>query len=96
MIDWPLVLSNAVWLVGAALALATLSYASWLANVRGQRLRTILQQFRYQQSLLAASSLIGIGLGLTADTWLETVLWLLLAGLSLILFWHNVRFKKTL
>ena len=96
MIDWPLVLSCAVWISGAALALATLSYASWLASLRGERLRVVLQRPRYQQLLLAAASLFSLGLGLTAGTWLETVLWLLLASLSLISLWRNVRRKKTL
>ncbi len=96
MIDWPLILASAVWLGGAALALATLSYASWLASLRGERLRAILQQSRYQQLLLAAAGLFCAGMGLTAVTWLETVLWLLLASLSLISLWRKVRRKKTL
>ncbi len=96
MIDWPLVLSSAVWIGGAALALATLSYASWQASVNGQRLRVVLQQALYQRLLLAAAGLICTGLGLTATTWLETVLWLLLAGLSFISLWRNLRRKKAL
>ena len=96
MIDWPLVLSSAVWIGGAALALATLSYASWQASVSGQRLRVVLQQALYQRLLLAAAGLICTGLGLTATIWLETVLWLLLAGLSFISLWRNLRRKKAL
>ncbi|CAG0937644.1 hypothetical protein TFLX_06593 [Thermoflexales bacterium] len=96
MIDWPLVLSSAVWISGAALALATLSYASWFASLRGERLRVVLQQSGYQPALLAAAGLICLGLGLTAATWLETVLWLILAVLSLISLWRRVRRKKTL
>jgi hypothetical protein len=82
MIDWPLVLSNAVWIGGAALALATVSYASWSASLRGERLRVVLQRPAYQLSLLAAACLFCIGLGLTAATGLETILWLILATLS--------------
>jgi len=74
MIDWPLVLSSAVWISGAALALATLSCASWWASLRGERLRIALQQALYQRLLLAAGCLICVGLGLTAASWLETVL----------------------
>ena len=50
MIDWPRVLSSAVWIGGAALALATLSYASWLASLRGERLRAVLQRSAYQRA----------------------------------------------
>lgn len=94
MIDWPLVLSSAVWIGGAALALATLSYASWAASMRGEQLRTILQRSEYQRVLLVAACLICTGLGLTAASWLETVLWIMLAVMSaatLILLWRKAR-----
>jgi hypothetical protein len=94
MIDWPLVLFSAVWIGGAALALATLSYASWSASLRGERLRVVLQQVVYQRLLLAAACLICTGLGLTAASWLETLLWLILAVISaaaLISLWRKAR-----
>ena len=94
MIDWLLVLSSAVWIGGAALALATLSYASWSASVRGERLRAVLQRPVYRLLLLAAACLIGVGLGLTAATGLETVLWLILAVISAATFislWRKTR-----
>jgi hypothetical protein len=50
MIDWRLVLFSAVWIGGAAVALATLSYASWSASLRGERLRTVLQRPVYQRA----------------------------------------------
>jgi hypothetical protein len=40
VIDWPHVLADAVWICGAALTLATFSYASWLASVRDERCGT--------------------------------------------------------
>jgi hypothetical protein len=99
MIDWSLVLFSAVWIGGAALGLAVLSYANWQASMRGQRLRVILQEAWYQQALLAAAFLICIGLGLTAATWLETGLWLLLAVIcaaALLTRWRTARRNKTL
>jgi hypothetical protein len=98
MIDWPLVLSSAVWIGGAALALATLSYASWQVSLRGERLRVVLRQSLYQRLLLAAAFLICLGLGLTAASWIETVLWLLLAVISAAAFislWRKARPGKT-
>lgn len=99
MIDWPQVLANAVWISGAALALATFSYASWLASMRDERLRDTLGQATLQLSLRGAAVLICLGLGLTANNLLETVLWLALAGLSAAAFislWRTLRSKRTL
>ena len=99
MIDWPLVLFGAVWICGAALALATLSYASWRASVRGERLRAVLQQSEYQRLLLVAAGLICVGLGLTATSWLEAVLWIVLAIISAATFislWRKARRNRGL
>ncbi len=99
MIDWPLVLSSAVGIGGAALALATLSYASWSASWRGERLRVILRQSAYQRLLLVAACLIAVGLGLTAASWLEGVLWLILAVITAAAFislWRKARRNKSL
>ena len=99
MIDWPLVLSSAVWIGGAALALATFSYASWSASVQGERLRVVLQRPAYQLLLLAAACLICVGLGLTVPSGLETVLWLILAVISAAVFisiWRKTRRNRRL
>jgi succinate dehydrogenase hydrophobic anchor subunit len=84
MIDWPQVLANAVWIVGAALALATFSYASWLASLRKEHLRDTLRQATLQLLLRVAAVLFCLGLGLTANSLLETALWLALAVFSAI------------
>jgi hypothetical protein len=94
MIDWPLVLFGAIWISGAALALATLSYASWSASLHGERLRAVLQRSLYQRALLVAACLICVGLGLTATSPLETVLWIVLAVSSATAFislWRTAR-----
>ena len=99
MIDWPLVLSSAIWIGGAALALATLSYASWSASMRGERLRTVLRRSAYQRLLLSAACLVCLGLGLTAASWLETAVWHTLAVISVaavISLWRKARHNKSL
>jgi hypothetical protein len=99
MIDWPLVFFSAIWISGAALGLATLSYASWSASVRNERLRVVLQRSAYQRALLAAGCLICVGPGLTAASWLETGLWLTLAAISAATFislWRKARRNQQL
>jgi hypothetical protein len=97
MIDWPQVLANAVWISGAALALGTFSYASWLASLREERLRDTLRQATQQLLLRVAAVLFCLGLGLTANSLLETALWLALAVFSAasgIAFWRTLRSKR--
>jgi hypothetical protein len=97
MIDWPQVLANAVWISGAALALATFSYANWLSSTRDERLRDTLGQATLQLSLRGAAALVCLGLGLTANSLLETILWLALAVLSAAAFislWRIMRSKR--
>jgi hypothetical protein len=75
------VFSNAVWISGAALALAALSYASWQASVNHQRLRQALRLAAYQAALNAAGALFSLGMAATGRSPLEVVVWLVLAGL---------------
>ena len=99
MIDWPQVLANAVWIVGAALALATFSYASWVASSREERLRDTLRQAALQSLLRVAAVLFCLGLGLTANSLLEAALWLALAvfsAASSIAFWRTLRSTRKL
>ena len=79
MIDWWGVFSNAIWISGAALALATVSYASWQASVDGQRLRQALGRSSIQVALNIAGALFSAGMAATARYPLEVVIWLILA-----------------
>ncbi len=76
MIDWSQVLANALWLSGAALALAVVSYASWAATVRRTRMRAVLREGAYQLALYGAGILFCLGLAATALAGLEALLWL--------------------
>jgi hypothetical protein len=79
MINWIGLAGNALWIVGCALALATLSHAHWTAGLQGIRLRQQIQAWQSQIALSAAGLLFCLGLGVTSDQTLETVLWLLLS-----------------
>jgi hypothetical protein len=75
MIDWPQILGNALWIGGAALALAVVSYASWAAHQQQQKLRVILGAAAYQCALYGAGLLFCLGLAVTAVRWWEALLW---------------------
>lgn len=84
MIDWLNLAGNALWILGSALALATLSYASWEASQRGERLRARLGMPGPQMALDAAGVLFCAGLAVTASAQWETWLWAALGALFLV------------
>jgi hypothetical protein len=79
MINWAGLASNALWIMGCALGLATLSYASWQASVHGEKFTARLKQIPIQISLNTAGLLFSAGLAATSNTTLETILWVGLA-----------------
>jgi phosphoglycerol transferase MdoB-like AlkP superfamily enzyme len=81
MIDWFNLATNALWILACAMALATLSYASWQASLRRERLRIILTAAPYQISIDLAGVLFCLGLAGTSGKGWEIVLWLILSVL---------------
>lgn len=79
MIDWANLAANALWIVGCAIALATLSYASWEASVVKDKFTNRLKRNSYQIALNLAGFLFSAGLAWTSDTTLEIVLWAILS-----------------
>lgn len=79
MIDWPNVAYNSLWIIGCAIALAAISYASWDASVRQERFSNRLKQPAYEIAFGVAGLLFCLGLAGTARVTWEQVLWLLLA-----------------
>jgi len=79
MIDWLNLGMNALWIVGCAVALATIAYASWEASETKQKLRTRLNQPQIQISMNFAGLLFCLGLAGTSDVIWQRVLWILLA-----------------
>jgi hypothetical protein len=84
MIDWFNLAGNALWILGCALALGTLSFASWQASIRNERLRNRLGNSSIQAAFDAAGTLFCTGLAVTSDSTLEIVLWSVLGVLFLI------------
>ena len=94
MIDWFMVGANAVWIVGASLALATLSFASWEAWAVHETFWHRLAKSTYQAALSLAGVLFSVGLAATAQVIWQTALWLLLAVLCLWQAWLALRRKE--
>jgi hypothetical protein len=78
MIDWFSLFANSLWIIALALALATLSYASWRASVDREKLRSILGKGEYSTIFSLAGILFCAGLALTAPSILQTILWTIL------------------
>jgi len=81
MIDWKNLAANSFWIMGCAAALATLSFASWKASLKGIKLGTVLAGYQYQIALNLSGVLFCIGLAATSDALWEILIWLLLVVL---------------
>jgi len=75
MIDWAGLVYNGLWVLGAGVVLAALSYANWLAHSRGERLRMVLDRRIFQFPFNAGMGLIGLSLALLSRSWWERALW---------------------
>ena len=90
MIDWGGLVANALWIIGCALGLAVLSYANWEAGMRGERLRFRLRQPRMQCAINLAGALFCLGLAVTSDSAIATILWLFLTVSFFARLWSAV------
>jgi hypothetical protein len=84
MIDWYNVFANFLWILALSLALATLSFARWEAQVRGQKLKDELNRDRWQLPLNFAGVLFCAGLAATTTVMWERILWLIMLVLFLV------------
>jgi hypothetical protein len=93
MIDWFNLAANSLWILGCALALAALSYASWQGSLTRQKVGKLLQQPGYQVVLNFSGSLFCLGLAGTSGRWWVSALWLILA--AYFLFQLMLSFKRS-
>ncbi len=94
MINWLNLLANTFWILGCALALATLSYASWQAYIENEKMCMVLSLPTYKISLYAAGILFSIGLAATSDRIWEILLWTILVILFIIQAGLSIYQKK--
>jgi multisubunit Na+/H+ antiporter MnhB subunit len=91
MIDWAGLIFNALWVLGAAVILAALSFSHYEAQRRNERLRARLAAPAFQMWLSVGLALISLSLALIGPRWWERVLWGLLCGLSVWQLWDAWR-----
>jgi len=94
MVDWFNLIANSFWILGCALALATVSYAGWQASVEDKKMRMVLALLGYKISLYTAGALFSIGLAATSDRIWVIILWTILAILFIIQAGLSVHQKK--
>lgn len=80
MIDWKNLAANALWILGCAIALATMSYASWEASQYHEKMGARLKRPAYQACLNLAGLLFCLGLAATSGVLLQRAIWLVLAA----------------
>ena len=92
MIDWYLVATSALWILGASILLAAFSYHQWLAGERGRRLRDQWRERSWQRASAAGMLLFCLGFGLSGGSrWWERVAWLVLATVFAVQGFHALR-----
>ncbi|MEJ2711058.1 MAG: hypothetical protein P8074_25855 [Anaerolineales bacterium] len=95
MIDWGNLAANALWILGCALALGTISYASFQASLNNEKLRTRLGRPTMQAAIDLAGVLFCAGLAATSRPVWQMALWALLGVLFLIQMVFSLRHKTT-
>jgi len=95
VIDWANLAANALWILGCAIALATLSYAYWEASEYKEKMGARLRRPSYQSALSLAGLLFCLGLAGTSGSTLQRIVWLLLAaGFAGLLVYSVISYRK--
>lgn len=85
MIDWIGVIVSAIWILGLAVLVATVSVAYALAQDRS--IRSVLGQTPFRLALTVGGMLFAVGMALSVDAWWERAGWIVMIGL---LLWDGV------
>jgi hypothetical protein len=89
MIDWLFLITNALWIVGLALALAVFSYGVWQNSDEKVPLGTFFGQAGPKLVLLGAGILFSVGLALNVSVPWQKAGWAFLAAADLIYFIYS-------
>lgn len=95
MIDLGEVVSSALWILGLAVILASVSWANWKAMIAHDRLHLSLTKPHIGLMLDIGGLLFCAGLAANAYRWWERSLWVLLALAFLIQISFSIGHRKT-
>jgi len=76
LIDWVLVGSSALWILGLSIIIAALSFADYYTTRTHDRFWATLQKPGYRVALHGGLHLVCLGLALNARPWWLTLIWL--------------------
>jgi len=78
MINWLDLLTNSIWILALALALAIFSIAYYQSQQWEEKIRSVLNSPKYALPLNLSGALFCLGMAVTADRWWEIMLWIVL------------------
>ena len=93
MIDWLNLLTNSIWIIAIALALALFSIAYFQSQKRGEKMRSILNSPKCALPLNLSGALFCLGMTLTSDRWWGVTLWIVLMGLFGYQIFQSIKYK---
>jgi hypothetical protein len=68
LIDWWMVATNGLWILGLSIVLAAFSYHDWLARETGRRRRDLFKERSWRLPWVSGMFLACVGWGLAQDT----------------------------
>jgi hypothetical protein len=86
MIDWANLGANALWILGCAIALATLSYANWQAAIHEAKIAAWLTLPGYMRALAFAGIFFCAGQVFLAEALVPRLLFALLCVMFVVVF----------
>jgi multisubunit Na+/H+ antiporter MnhB subunit len=95
MVEWTSLAFNGLWVMGAAVILASFSLSYFEAHRRGEQLRVRLVAPGFQLWLAVGLMLISLGLTLREPRWWGRVLWGALLITSAWQLWSVWRARRT-
>lgn len=79
-IDWWMVATNSLWILGLSIVLSAFSYHDWLARSTGRRFKQMIGLPSWRQSFSTGMFLTCLGWGLAqANHFWEKLLWIIVA-----------------
>ena len=91
MIDWLNLVMNILWILGCSIILASISYASWDASSKNEKIRNILKKYHIQISINLGGFLFCAGLAGTTDVLWQRIIWIILGIGFLLQIWGEFR-----